>query len=70
MIDRIPRGTVIQVGNLKRTVQRTMYCWIDEGYADIEFTDPNDQYGHYKSSYDKGKIFFPNGTVFDYSNTK
>ena len=70
MIERIPRGTVIQVGNLKRTVHRVLYCWVDEGYADIEFTDPNDQYGHYKSSYDKGEIFFPNGTVFDYSNTK
>lgn len=70
MIDRVERGTVIEVGKLRRTVGTTLYVWIDSGYADIEFKDPNGDYGHYKSSYDKGRIIFPNGTVFDYNNTK
>ena len=71
MIDSIPRGTIIEANidgrAVKRTVTRTLFCDINTGYADIEFQDENGQYGHYKSGYDKGKIIFPHGVVFDYS---
>ena len=67
MIDWIPSGTIIEACGLRRTVKKTMYCEINDGYADIEFEDPNGDYGHYKSGYDKGKIIFPSGVVFDYS---
>lgn len=70
----IPRGTILEavVGDrlLQRTVATTLYCEINYGYADIEFIDLNGDYGHYKSGYDKGRIIFPSGVVFDYSNTK
>lgn len=67
MIDSIPRGTIIEALGTKRTVVRTAFCDINTGYADIEFYDENNQYSHYKSGYDKGKIIFPDGVVFDYS---
>ena len=70
MIDWIPSGTIIEALGLRRTVKRMMFCDINYGYADIEFTDMNGQYGHYKSGYDKGKIIFPSGVVFDYSKIK
>jgi len=66
----IPRGTIIQVGLMKRTIGRVLYSYIDYDYADIEFTDENGNYGHYKSSYDGGKIIFQCGTVFDYEKAR
>lgn len=73
-INYVPRGTIIEakVDNrtVRRMVARTLYCEINDGFADIEFEDPNENYGHYKSGYDKGRIIFPSGVVFDYSNTK
>lgn len=66
MIDYIPKGTVIEALGIKRKVARVMFCDINSGYADIEFQDENGQYGHYKSGYDKGRIIFPDGVVFDY----
>ena len=74
MIEYIDRGTIIEAvvdGRiLRRTVATTMHCDINTGYADIEFVDPNGNYGHYKSSYDKGRIIFPNGVVFDYNKVR
>lgn len=74
MIDNIPRGTVIEAvvdgRTLRRTVATTMFCDINEGYADIEFKDPEGNYGHYKSSYDKRRIIFPNGVIFDYNGAR
>jgi hypothetical protein len=67
---QVPRGTIIQVGSLKRTVWDVLYSLIDNDYADIEFKDKNGNYGHYKSSYDGGKVTFPSGAVFDYENAK
>ncbi len=67
MIDYIPRGTIIEALGIKATVKRILFCEINIGYADIELIDSNDQYRHYKSGYDKGKIIFPDGVVFDYS---
>lgn len=66
MITYIPRGTVIEALGLRRTVKTAMFCDINPGYADIEFEDLNGNYGHYKSGYDKGRIIFPDGVIFDY----
>ena len=66
MITYIPRGTVIEALGLRRTVATTMFCDINPGYADIEFKDLNGNYGHYKSGYDKGRIIFPDGVIFDF----
>ena len=66
MITSIPRGTVIEALGLQRTVARSLFVDINIGYADIEFQDENGQYGHYKSGYDKGRIIFPDGVIFDY----
>ena len=67
MIDQIPRGTIIEALGLRREVWTSMFCDINIYYADIEFKDKEGRYGHYKSGYDKGRIIFPDGVIFDYS---
>ena len=66
MITSVPRGTVIEALGLRRKIANTLLCDINTGYADIEFQDENGNYGHYKSGYDKGRIIFPDGVIFDY----
>lgn len=69
-MNTIRRGTIIEALGIRSIVKRVLFCDINDGYADIEFFDEDDNYRHYKSGYDKGKIIFKSGVVFDYTEVK
>ena len=66
----IERGTIIEALGIRATVKRVLSSDVNERWADIEFFDENDNYRHYKSDYDKGRIIFKSGVVVDYTEVK